>query len=201
MKKIILSAAALFAFGFANAQDATTSTEGGKGFSNGDIFISGSLGFSSQSTGDVKTNTFTISPKVGFFLSDNIAIGGQIGYTSTKDEDGVSEDIKTNTFSVGAFGRYYATPASDFSFFAELGANYMTSKMEQGSAEAKSNGFGIALSPGLSYFIGSNWALEASIGALSYNTEKPDFDGAESTDTFGLNLNLTNVNVGVVYKF
>ncbi len=200
MKKIILSAAAVFAFGFANAQDATT-TEGGKGFANGDIFITGGVGFSSESTGDIKENSFTIAPKLGFFVSENIAVGAMIGYTSIKEEDGISEDVKTNQFEVGAFGRYYTTPASDFSFFAELGVAYATMKIEQGDAEAKANGFGIELAPGISYFVGSNWALEAQIGALSYNTTKPDADGAESTDTFGLNLNMTNVTIGVVYKF
>lgn len=199
MKKFILSAAALFAFGFANAQEATN--EGGKGFANGDIFITGSFGFNSESTGDVKSNSFNIAPSVGFFVTENIAVGGRIGFISAKEEDGVSEDIKSNTLAIGAFGRYYATPASDFSLFAELGAMYMSSKVEQGAAEAKASGFGIALAPGISYFVGSNWAIEASIAALSYETSKPDFDGAEATNTFGLNVDLTNINLGVVYKF
>jgi opacity protein-like surface antigen len=205
MKKIILSAIALVAFGFANAQDATTAT-GGKGFANGDVFISGSVGFSSSSTGDFKSNSFNITPMVGFFVSDNIAIGGMIGYaSSTQDEfDGLDIfEVKENTFSVGAFGRYYTTPSSDFSFFGELGIAYATSKQEvEGvDGESKTNGFGFALSPGVSYFISNNFALEASIGALSYTSAKPDADGAESTDTFGLELNLTDIQLGLVYKF
>ena len=205
MKKIILSAAALFVFGFANAQDATTATGGGdaKGFAKGDIFMSGSAGFSSESTGDDKLNSFEISPSLGFFVSDNIAIGALLSYTSTKDETPGVEDIDTNALAIGVFGRYYATPASDFSFFGELGAAYVMAKQEQGSAEGKANGFVIAFSPGVSYFISSNFALEASIGELSYTTVKPDNDlpGEESTDTFKLNLDLTDIMVGLVYKF
>lgn len=203
MKKIILTAAAIFAFGFANAQDATTTPA--KGFSNGDAFISGSVGFSSTKTGDFKSNSFTISPKAGFFVSDNIAVGAQIGYTSSTQDDFNGFDVvevKTNEFSVGAFARYYATPASDFSLFGELGVNYNTAKTEiEGTEVGKNNGFEIAVRPGISYFISSNFALEATIGALSYETSKPDADGAESTDTFGLNINLTDVNIGIVYKF
>ena len=205
MKKIILSAFALFAIGFANAQE---KSEEGKGFSNGDVVISGTVGFSSTKTGDFKTDSFTIMPGVGFFVSDNIAIGGTIGYTSgtsTQDLSGAGDffDVKTNAFVVGAFGRYYATPASDFSFFGELSVAYSTAKSEVDGTdlESKANGFGIGVSPGVSYFISSNFALEASIGALSYNTTKPDFDGAESTNTFELNLDLTNVTLGLVYKF
>jgi hypothetical protein len=203
MKKIILSAAALFVFGFASAQDAKEST-GGKGFANGDVFVSGSVGFNSSSTGDFSSSSFNIMPKVGFFVTENIAVGGQIGYISTTADifDDVEGDIvesKTNTFSVGGFGRYYATPASDFSFFAELGINYMSTNYDL--ADYKESGFGIALAPGVSYFISSNFALEASIAALSYSTSKPDFDGAENTNNFGLNVDLTNINLGLVYKF
>jgi outer membrane protein W len=207
MKKIILSAAALLVFGFANAQDKAESN-GGKGFSNGDVFVTGSVGYSSETTGDVKSNSFTVSPAVGFFVTENIAIGGMIGYeSSTGDQDISGEgdffEVKTNTFSIGAFGRYYATPASDFSFFGELGLAYATSKSEASDLdiESKANGFGVAVSPGVSYFISSNFALEATIGALSYSSMKPDFDGAEATNNFDLNLDLTNVTFGLVYKF
>lgn len=200
MKRIFLSVAAVFAFGFANAQDGADTT-GGKGFANGDTFVSGSLGFSSTSTGDVKDNTFTISPKAGLFVSDNIAVGVELAYTSRNEDDGIAPEIKTTAFGIGAFARYYATPASDFSFVAELGAGYLTAKQEQGAFDGKANGFVIALTPGVSYFISSNFALEASIGELSYNTVKPDATGAESTDTFNLNLDLTNVTFGLVYKF
>lgn len=199
MKKIILSAAALFAFGFANAQDATNA--GGKGFANGDIFISGAVGINSESTGDIKENAFTIAPSVGFFVSDNIAVGGRIGYTSLKSEEPGVDDITESELAIGAFGRYYATPASDFSLFAELGVEYASAKVEQGPAELTVNGFGVALAPGISYFVGSNWAIEASIAALSYSSVKPDVDGAEATNNFGLNVDFSNIRFGVVYKF
>ena len=202
MKKIIFAAAALFAFGFANAQD-TEATGGAMGFANGDIFITGSVGFNSSKTGDFKTNSFDISPSVGFFVTDNIAIGGRLGFTSTKEDDGFGDDVTSDTFRIGAFGRYYATPASQFSMFVELGANYMSTTENDGTGaeDFKTTGFGIALAPGVSYWIADNWALEASIAALSYNTSKPDVDGAENTNDFGLNVDLTNINIGIVYKF
>ena len=206
MKKIILSAIAISTFGFASAQE--TESTAAKGFNNGDAVITGSVGFSSQKTGDMKSNSFTLTPAVGFFVSDNIMIGGQLGYTSTTEDqdifnDGDLYEVKTNAFEVGAFGRYYATPKSDFSLFAELGIAYATAKQEVESfeGESKVNGFGIGFTPGISYFIGSNWAIEATIGELSYTSFKPDNDGAESTDTFTLNLDLSNITFGVLYKF
>jgi outer membrane protein len=200
MKKIIFAAAALFAFGFANAQDTTEESAGGKGFANGDVFISGAVSISSTSHGDEKENMFEIEPKVGFFVSDNIAVGGKIGYMSEKNEDaGGNTTLDDSTLSIGVFGRYYTTPASDFSFFAQLGFDYMTT--DHGDADYKTNGFDIALSPGISYFVSDNWALEAQFGRLGYTTTKDDFDGAESTDTFGLGVDLRSVSIGLIYKF
>jgi len=198
MKKVLLSVAAMMAFGIASAQDATT-TEG-KGFSQGDVFMTGTVGFSSEKTGDVKTNQFTIAPSAGLFVSNNIAVGLNIGYITTKNEDPVNGDVDTNVFTAGAFARYYATPANDFSFFGQLGFDYATGKQEpEGGPENKVDGFNVALRPGVSYFISKNFALEASIGALSYTTVEPD--GGESTDTFEIGVNLTEINFGLVYKF
>jgi len=205
MKKIILSAVAVFAFGFAQAQDKKESSNGGKGFTNGDIFISGSVGINSSKTGDFKTSDFNITPRVGFFVTDNIAIGASLGYMSSKIDAG---DTATNSqFSVGVFGRYYATPASDFSVFAELGVNYVSMKNEYGvdtdgslfATDSKPNSMEIALRPGVSYFLSDHFALEASIAALSYSSYDPD--GGDKTTNFGLNVDLTNVNMGLIYKF
>src|SRR5690606_8714995 len=140
MKKITLSILGLLAFGYASAQDDAT---GGKGFANGDVFISGGVGISSETWDEDKYTTFTFAPKVGFFVTENIAVGVAIEYTGTTDDDGVNE-VKSNTLGAGAFARYYASPASDFSFFAELGAMYQSTKQEMGGGDLKSNGFNIA---------------------------------------------------------
>ncbi|HEU4497528.1 MAG TPA: porin family protein [Flavobacterium sp.] len=199
MKKVLLTVAAIFAFGFASAQD--TTTEGG--FANGDVFITGAVGFGSSKTGDAKTNSFEIAPSVGFFVTPNIALGGRLGYESSKDKTTPIEK-KTNEFSIGVFGRYYMTPASKFSIFGELGVNYSTSKTEidtPGSKDAKTNGFGVEVAPGISYFLAKNFALEARWGVLGYSSAKPDEDGAEATNDFDLNLDLRDITLGLIYKF
>ena len=55
MKKIIFTVAAIFAFGFANAQDKKENS--GTGFAKGDIFITGA--FNVSSTNDKNTNKKT----------------------------------------------------------------------------------------------------------------------------------------------
>ncbi len=196
MKKIILSAIAVFAFGFANAQDG--------GFAKGDVFISGAVGVSSSKTGDFKESEFNFVPRVGYFASENIAVGATIGFSSQKETNDFGDDQELSAIGFGVFGRYYATPASNFSVFGELGVNYASTKFDDGidgTEDSKANGFNIAVAPGVSYFISKHFAFEAAIGVLSYGSAKPDADGAESTNTFQFGLGLEDLTVGLVYKF
>ena len=202
MKKLLL-VGALALFAAVNAQE--TSTEG---FAKGNTFITGAVGFGSTSEGDAKFNEFTISPSVGYFVTPNIAVGARVGLTTTKDSDKVAGETfeeKSNLFTAGLFGRYYWMPASKFSIFAELGADYGTEKVTRdtpvGESELKYNGFNIGFAPGVNYFLSSNFALEAKVGVLGYKSVKPDVDGAESADNFSLGLNLNDISLGLVYKF
>ena len=195
MKKIVLSAVAILAFGFANAQEST-----GKGFTTGDVFISGSVGINSEKTGDQKESGFEISPKVGFFVTDNIAIGGRLGFSSDKEENAAGvETLDESRLTVGVFGRYYFTPASDFSLFGQLGVDYST--VDNKLADAQENEIGANLGLGLSYFVSSNFAIEATWAGLGYLSNDNGGDGAEKTNSFGLGANLDSINLGVVYKF
>ena len=201
MKKVLLTASAVLSLTFVNAQEEKGT---GTGFSKGDVFITGAVGFGTSSTGDFKANGFTLSPSVGSFVNENIALGARLGFNSSTEDDTVTED-KSTVFSAGVFGRYYFTPSAQFSVFAELGAEINNTKFESktGSvtSEVKSNGFGLAFAPGVNYFISDKFSIEATWGVLGYSTDKPDFDGAESTDNFSFGLNMTSLNFGLNYKF
>lgn len=191
MKKVIL-VAALAIFGLsANAQEANNG-----GFAKDDVFISGSVGYASEEVADEKSTVFEIAPAVGYFVSENIALGLQLGYQSAKSETPTGES-EANTLAVGAFGRYYFMPASRFSLLGQLGVQYQSTDYDV----YKDSGFGVALAPGISYFVSEHFALEATFGILGYSTSKPDFDGAESTDSFAFGVDMRDINIGVVYKF
>jgi opacity protein-like surface antigen len=194
MKKLLLSAAiAVLGLSQVNAQDGTTG-----GFNNGDVYVSGSLGFNSYKYGNSKINSLDFSPSVGYFVSDNIALEFNLLVGSTKDED----DDKTSSFGAGLGANYFFTPANQFSFTLGAGVGYVTNTNKpNGGPESKYNTFDIAIAPGLNYFISEKFALRASIAALSYTSRKADFSGAEAENEFGLNADLSNVNFGVTYKF
>jgi len=199
MKKLLLlSAIAVFGFSNVNAQEEGEST---KGFAKGDIFLTGSLSYGSESQGDDKESAFGFSPKAAYFVTENIAVGINLGYTTTKVEALNVDDIKTNMLEAGVFGRYYLTPAKQFSVFGELGANYATGNQDNGTVDVDTNGFNIGFAPGISYFVSDCIALEASFGVLSYETSELDVNGAESKDSFDFGLNLSDISFGMVYKF
>jgi opacity protein-like surface antigen len=195
MKKVILSALAVMTFGFANAQEGN----GNGGFSKGSMFVSGAFSIESSKTGESKTSGFEIEPKFGYFVTENIAIGGKLGYASSKAE-AAGVDTEDNTaLTIGAFGRYYFTPASQFSLFGQAGLDY--SSVENKLTDAKGNEIGINVGLGLSYFVSNDWAIEATWAGLGYTTNDNGGDGADKTNTFGLDADLRAISFGVVYKF
>ncbi len=211
MKKVILSLAAVFAFGFANAQDKNSN----EGFSKGDVFVSGSFGFGSTKTGDNKDSSFNFSPVAGYFLTENIAVGVELGIGTTKNDNGGNgttstfTETKTNSFGGGVYGRYYFAPASKFSPFANLGFGFGSTKRTTDSklgsistsTETKGKTMNVGLGLGFNYFVASNWALEASWAGLNYNSNDNGGNGADKTNTFGLSADLSSINFGLLYKF
>ena len=205
MKKLLLSALAVCAFTFSNAQE-TETTESNGGFAKGDMMISGafSIGSTSNVNGakDVNSSSFEFAPKFGYFVSDNIAVGAKISYGVDKMENSVADTQDDQTLKAGAFGRYYFTPASKFSVFGELGVDYVTMEDKlDGVIDGKDSGLDLGVGVGVSYFISNSFALEANWGALGYDTMKNEADGAESENNFSLGLDTRDLAIGLVYKF
>lgn len=196
MKKVLFTAVAVLGFTFANAQEeATTST----GFAKGDMFVTGAVTFSSEKTGDEKSNSFEFAPQIGFFLTENIAIGGKIGFSSMKAENAGNDTQDDAGFTVGAFGRYYLTPANQFSLFAQLGLDY--SSMDNKLADSKYNVIDAGLGLGMNYFVSSNFSIEAGVAVLGYSTNDNGGDGADATNNFSFGGDWRAVTFGVNYKF
>ncbi|MES2812084.1 MAG: outer membrane beta-barrel protein [Bacteroidota bacterium] len=204
MKKLLLTAVAVFAFGFANAQEASK-----EGFAKGNMFLSGTASFGTEKNDGYKITEYTVAPKFGYFVSNNIALGLGLEFGNGKidvDGDTVAEN-KTTSF--GAFGRYYIKTAK-FAPFAELNVNYATTSNEWIDLFGTPTGFGtgddintlsVNVAPGFNYFISDNFALETSVGILGYSSSKADVDGAEASNKFNIGLNLSNINLGLIYKF
>lgn len=204
MKKLLF-AAAIAVLGFTNVNAQNDNTTGG--FAKGDVYASGTLGYNSTKVADISVNNFTFSPSAGYFINDNIALEATLivgSSDATIDFDGDSVSVENSTFGGGLGATYFFTPAKQFSFIVGAGVSYTSTNAEfdiDGADELKTNTFGIAVAPGVNYFVSDCFALRASVGAISYASSKLDVDGAESVNSFGINLNLSNINFGLTYKF
>ena len=93
MKKIILSLAAVLAFTL------TTDAQTRKGT----VLLGAGSQFSEQNI-----NTLAITPKVGYFVQDGIAIGALVNF-QTDNEDKSAYELNNQTAEIGVFGRYYVS--------------------------------------------------------------------------------------------
>lgn len=204
MKKIILTVAAVFALSFANAQDKKESK--GFGFSEGDIFVEGSLMMNSTNNKntDVKTSSTDFAPKAGYLVSDNFAVGVSLGIESGKTTSG-SVTSKTSGFHVGAFGRYY---------FLELGERFKTYTefgfaigSDKSAASVKTNTFDLGAGLGMNYFVTPKVAISFGLGnVIKYGTSKTDVSGDKGSNSMNVNVNVFNnffntPTFGALYKF
>jgi outer membrane protein len=190
MKKIILTVAAVFAFGVVSAQDDSAK---GFGFSEGNILLEGNLGFNSSTDNntEVKTNSLIFSPKVAYFVTDKLAVGAQLGLGFNKSETNGNETSKNSTLNVGVFGRYYFLELGQrFKTYADANVGFGSSKSGIGAAEVKSNGVGVGAGLGINYFVTKRVVLNFALrNILSYSTSKVDVTGAKNTSSFGFDLN------------
>lgn len=224
MKKIILTVAAVFAFGFANAQDKKETK--GFGFSEGNIMLEGNLGFSSSTstdsfngndTAEEKLSSFNFNPKVGYFFSDKFAFGVELNLLSGKEENTafgtpnvVTED-KINGFGAGVFARYYFLNLGErFKTYTEAGLGFNSAKAERNGTETgKANGFGLGIDLGINYFVTENFAINFGLSdVLSYNSAKSEDPAGNETkaNEFNGNFNVFNnffdtPQFGLTYKF
>ena len=205
MKKlIVLGAVALF--GLSNAQIAQGST-----------YVSGTLNYQGlrDNNEETKVDDYKFVPTVGYFVADNFAIGVGVGYAANVAKQDFSNRYDKDTNSaivVEPFARKYWTLGDKLYFFGQLSVPLEFGKVKSETVfadfpednvenEAKYTSYGVALKPGLDYFLNKNWTVEATIGEFSYKTSKFDVDGAKSNDNLNLGFNLKSVTLGVKYVF
>jgi hypothetical protein len=202
--KLLTIGAVLCTVFFANAQQEQLESEinSAKGitFSEGDLFLEGSLKISTSDDVDF----YAVNPKVGYFLNEKVAVGGQIGYSNYKQE---STNSETDVLSIGAFARYYflELDSKRFKAYGEAGLGFGRNTTTFGAFEDKSNSVTADINVGLNYFITKNIAATFTLAnVLSYNSVSPE--NGESSNTLNVNINLfenifNQPQFGLLYRF
>lgn len=201
----ILSAMAVFALSFANAQEGEPTF----GFSEGDFFVEGNIGFGSTNdkNTEVKTSSFNFNPKVGYFISEDLAVGLDLGFGSNKTEVAGTDVAKVSAVGFGGFARYYFLDLGKrFKTYGEFGVGYATANDK--IAEVKTNTIGVGAGLGINYFVTESFAINFGLAdILSYSSSKTDIDGDEGSNEFGFgfgefnNFFGTTATFGLTFKF
>ncbi len=191
MKKIVLSLIAISGFAFASkAQNF--------GFQKGDVILEGSIGTNVIDNKDTKTKStnFNFSPKAGYFLSDKFAVGIAPGYGESKNANYLGSTDKTNTLSIGLFGRYYFLEAGKrFKVYTELDLTFSQTGGETSNGITtikydKTNTIGANAGIGANFFITKKIAVGYQFAdVLGYSYSKVDKRYSEPTNSFHINLN------------
>lgn len=200
-----MAAVAVFGLSNVGAQEADAPAFG---FEKGNIILEGSLGLYSENDKNTeeKVSGFLFNPKAGYFVTEDFAVGLELGIGSYKEELAGTDTEKQSSFAAGVFGRYYFLDLGKrFKTFAEVGVGFGTVKYDLADVKEKFVGAGVGL--GINYFVKENIAITFNLSdVLSYTSRKWDVDGAEAVSEFNANINVLNnffetAQFGLMYKF
>lgn len=169
---------------------------------------------------------WNMSLSTGYYFSKYFMIGMSFGYSQaifTGDVSGtlgnvIDTEISRETFSFTPFLRTSIplTKSNRLSLFNDLGVALSFGTLEESRDGTLSNptkktgntfGFGIGLSPGITYFAMQNFALELGLNLLGYRyqLEKSQVDqdpiSKISKNDIAFQVNLLSLKLGVAYYF
>ena len=219
MKKVILAVVVMIAtVSMSNAQ---MFVGGGLGVD----FSGGKLKGGSATIDAPSTFSFEFTPKLGFYLSSDFAVGVQVGLSSSSTKTPkeysyyLSDDMKETTFGweLGVFARKNVLGTEKLSLLLEglIGVGGSKPKTKVGSETTDDDStfsFGISFLPVLEYSLTDKLSLEMSCDFLrlgfssSTVTDADDSNNKATSTSFGLGVNagtlpLSWLNLGIIYKF
>jgi len=194
MKKIILSLAAVLAF--ALTSDAQTR--------KGTVL----LGAGSQLS-DSEWTTLAITPKVGYFVQDGIAIGALINFQS-ENVDKKAYELNNSTAEIGVFSRYYVSnnlfaevalsnksvSTESWETISQSGFDNQGNPLEDTEEVVENSDKTLNFKLGLGYTIvwREHFAVEPYMNLVFMNGESKEYNSAdrivESHDLKGTDFNL-----------
>ncbi len=172
----------------------------------------------SDNSDNTKNTIFSISPYLGKEINSNWLIGIELKYRydsffqedvfSFNQPDPTDLTIKSNDFGFGLFGRYTLNPAQRFHLFLQPFAQYNflveNTKNDNELIQVEKASYieaGVGL--GILYAISTRFRFTLRTGGLNYingNWKIKDTDIRRDFSSFGFNLNLSTIFIGVEMK-
>lgn len=220
MKKILLSAVALFAFGFANAQSNESGTMhvnvmGGflTGTATDKSDEAGSTKFKSSVTGAQFAANFQYGLAESFSAGIGVEVGSSILTPKTIDfsDYGYSTNFTISTLKVNLSGRYYFLNDDKFNVYAGPSIGFTTGKdntaygFDFGGDKTKFSGLNYGVNAGGNYYFTDVVGVILNIGyegnSLTSKQSGVDFDGTPYSDKGKTTIGGVKVMAGLALKF
>lgn len=225
MKNIILSACLICTSAlFGQITKGSMTLTGIVGVNGGKSLVTQTNGNVTVTTNDQKTSGFAFVPAFTYFLSDRIEAGIALALTKntttsdfhpvTGNPNPATQKVESPLNGAGLLANYYFVNESRFGFYGGLQfglgggkgrvtTTYLTAPNTV--VETKNSGSTVGLNTGFVYFVRRNWALNASLGLLSFNSTKSVTENGGGTTTTAKNsgwvfgVNGVIVNIGVKF--
>ena len=143
------------------------------------IYLGG--GISLWRNNDVDKTSFSITPDVGYNLSEKWAVGVELAYAHN-GYDG--DKLNSNAFALAPYVR----------LFLDMGFGFSTYKEKHAESV---NGFEIGVKPGLAVKLNDNFSFITKVGFAGY---RDDYYRGEENG-FGVGLDGENISIGIEYEF
>ena len=182
---------------------------------------------SSTTTDGPSFTQFNILPEVGYVLTDNIAVSLGIGYESFAykfNQSGISNTEyelkdKSGNFLINPMikmikqvnDRFYCVPTFGIglgfgsSSTESLEYDFVNSTESVVTDEYSNFSWGLSFRPTIKYFLAEHFALSFAYGNLYYNSRsfksKENDDNKDIVNSYGIDLNLSSIQFGMLYTF
>lgn len=163
--------------------------------------------YEATNTKKAPDNQFKIGTEIGYYFTDNMAVGADIYFRHGKSYQDADKKYwnAVNTLYFNPYFRFDFVSTEKISFGAKAEAILGFSKnKDQDDVTGKNSTFGVAIIPVLNYKFNSNWSAGVSFGNLSWsNTVNKDKDGnkIDNDSDLGVDLSLQSLTFSVVYTF
>lgn len=154
-------------------------------------WLGGELGFWHSTVDDLGSNSFVLSPEVGYDFNKRWSIGVGIGYALVSTETIIGENVKADMFLFSPYARWKFCNTDRVSLFLDGGISLAGGDMD---------GVKIGIQPGLTVKISKHVRFQTHLGFLGYCSNY--FNNAvDDSDGFGLKFSASDLKFGFYYTF
>jgi outer membrane protein len=192
---------------------------------NAQVFVGGSVRFNTSNSDNNRITPVTkvsnynldLSPSVGKFLSEKLAIGLALDITLSGNKTGVNAETisKSSGIGINPFLRYYAIKWNKFSVFGQGNIDIAFSNSSLKTDGIVTDGpkvtrFSIGVNSGLSYDASEKLSLLTSLNILSFGYNyviTKDGSTKDKISNFNIGAGLGNIvsvgaiTIGAIFKF